>query len=360
MSITYDHGGNIFSIARAQGLAPDRLIDFSASINPLGMSPMVRTALASSVDNLIHYPDASHRELKQALAKYHSLSPDFITIANGSTELIYNLATLLRGKKAVIISPSFSEYVRALDQHNWEIQHVILSPENGFSIDIGLLEQVLSGGADLLFLCNPGNPSGVLYSQVVIEQICTLCRSTGTFMILDEAFMDFSEETSSKNMIAHADNAVVLRSMTKFFGFPGLRLGYAVSNAEFAERLDLMGGPWNVNSLALAAGAAALQDNRHNRESLSFVAQERRLMSGYLAQFPQLRVYPSSANYLLVEILNGMSARDLSERLLTHGILIRDCSGFMGLTDAFFRIAIRTGNENKRLLECLEIILSSA
>ena len=357
MSHSYDHGGNIFTVARTLGVAPDQILDFSASINPLGMSSMVRNALICSLDSLIHYPDTSHNELKQSLAKFHALSPAHFTIANGSTELIYNLPGMLPGNRALIISPSFSEYVRALGQHHWEAQHFILTPESNFAIDMDKLERALAGGVDVLFICNPGNPSGTLYPQMVIEKIYSLCLSAGTFMVLDEAFMDFCEEASAKRMIVQSDNAIVLRSMTKFFGIPGLRLGYAIGNAALAERLDSMGGPWSVNSLALAAGAAALLDVKHNQESLEFIRQERRSLFEGLEQFPQFKLYPSSANYLLVEIKEGMTSRELKDRLLPHRILIRDCASFMGLSGRFFRIAVRTSDENKRLLECLGRIL---
>ena len=321
------------------------------------MSSMVRKALICSLDSLIHYPDTSHKELKQALAKYHSIPPAHFTIANGSTELIYNLPAMLPGKKALIISPSFSEYVRALNQHHWETQHFILSPENNFAIDTDKLERDLAGGVDVLFICNPGNPNGTLYPQRVIEKIYSLCLAAGTFLVLDEAFMDFCEEASAKRIIVHSDNAVVMRSMTKFFGIPGLRLGYAICNTTLAERLDSMGGPWSVNSLALAAGEAALQDVEHNQESLEHIRNERRTLFERLAQFPQFKLYPSNTNFLLIEIKEGMSSRELKERLLPHRILIRDCASFMGLSGRFFRIAVRSGEENNRLIEGLGRIL---
>lgn len=357
MSHSYDHGGNIFTVARTLGVTPELILDFSASINPLGMSPIVREALDNSIGCLIHYPDTSHSELKQALALFHGIPPAHFTIANGSTELIYNLPVMLPGKKALIISPSFSEYVRALHQHHWDVQHFVLTPENNFAIDTDKLEQVLAGGIDLLFVCNPGNPSGTLYSPQTIEKIYSLCLSAGTFMVLDEAFMDFCEEASAKRMIVQGDNAVVLRSMTKFFGIPGLRLGYAMSNPSFAERLDAMGGPWSVNTLALAAGTAALQDVRHNKESLEFIQRERRVLLEGLEQFPQLKAYPAGANYLLVEIKEGLTSRELKERLLSQRILIRDCASFTGLSERFFRIAIRPSEDNKRLVECLGNLL---
>lgn len=357
MSHLYDHGGNIFTVARTLGVAAGQILDFSASINPLGISPLVRKALICSLDNLVHYPDSSHKELKQALARYHALSPSNFTIANGSTELIYNLPAMLHGKKALIISPSFSEYVRALGQHHWETEHFILSPENNFAIDTDKLELALGEGIDALFVCNPGNPNGTLYPQRVIEKIYSLCLDAGAFLVLDEAFMDFCEEASAKKMIVHSDNALVLRSMTKFFGIPGLRLGYAICNATLAERLDSMGGPWSVNTMALAAGVAALQDVQHNQESLEFIRQERRVLFESLGCFPQLRLYPSNANYLLIEIKDGITSRELKERLLPQRILVRDCANFMGLSGKFFRIAIRTSDENKRLLESIGKLL---
>ncbi len=360
MSHSYDHGGNIFTVARSLGLRPEQLVDFSASINPLGISAEVRTALAAAIDSLIHYPDASHAELKQALARYHNLPANHFTIANGSTELIYNLPAMLpckNGKKALIISPSFSEYPRALSQHQWETHHFILAPEHGFAIDTIALEQTLADGYDVLFFCNPGNPNGMLYPRQVVEKIIGICQAYGTFLILDEAFMDFCEEASAKRMIIENEKAVILRSMTKFFGIPGLRLGYAVSNVALAERLDALGGPWSVNTLALAAGVAALHDVRHNRETLEYVRQERQVLFEALAQFPQLKVFPSSTNYLFGEIRGGMTSGELRERLLSQRILIRDCANFVGLSERFFRVAVRTGDENKRLVESLGEIL---
>lgn len=353
----YDHGGNAFSIARQLGVTPDKIIDFSASINPLGMSPLARDFIICALDSLSHYPDSSHHNLKQTLAEYHHLSPANLAIANGSTELIYNLPAMLPGKKALIISPSFSEYVRALSQHQWEVQHFTLTPESGFTINTDKLEDILSGGIDALYLCNPGNPSGTLYPQQLIEKILDICAASGTFLVLDEAFMDFCEETSAKHLVIHNEKAVVLRSMTKFFGIPGLRLGFAICHNSLAEQLESIGGPWSVNTLAQVAGTAALLDSRHNQQTTELIRQERRDLFESLELLPRLRVYPASANYLLVEIKEGMTAGELRDRLMKYNILIRDCSNFTGLTEGFFRVAVRTREENQRLVECLKIIL---
>jgi threonine-phosphate decarboxylase len=357
LSHTYDHGGNIFDIARQLGTEPSDIIDFSASINPLGLSPMVRKSIICAMDSLVHYPDNTHHELKQALATHHGVSPANIVVANGSTEIIYHLPAMLPGSRALIISPSFNEYVRALGQQRWEVRHFILKPESNFSIDLAALEQALADGYDALYLCNPGNPNGTLYTSRTIEQVYRLCIASGTFLILDEAFMDFCEDSSAKRFIVKGDNGIVLRSMTKFFGIPGLRLGYALSGNVLAERLDAMGGPWSVNTMALAAGVAALQDSEHNKRTVEYIRQERRNFFERLAELKQLKLYPSSANFLLAEITDGMTSLELRDRLMHQRMLIRDCSNFMGLSLKFFRIAIRTTGENNQLLGALKRIL---
>jgi threonine-phosphate decarboxylase len=357
MSHTYDHGGNIFDVARKLGIAPSEIADFSASINPLGLSLMVKKAVICALDSLVHYPDSSHCELKKALAGYHGLSPANLVIANGSTELIYHLPAMLPGHRALIISPSFSEYVRALGQQHWEAHHFILSPENNFLIDIKSLEQTLSKGYDALYLCNPANPGGTLYPQRVIEQVYSLCIASGTFLVLDEAFMDFCEDASAKRFVVKGDNGIVLRSMTKFFGIPGLRLGYSISSSTLAERLDAMGGPWSVNTLALAAGVAAIHDTDHNRQTLDYVQTERRRLFDSMSGLRQLKVYPSCTNFLLIEIIEGMTSPELKSRLLHQRIMIRDCSSFMGLSPRFFRVAIRTTEENNQLLAAIKNVL---
>ena len=357
MSHTYDHGGNVFDVARQLAVTPADIADFSASINPFGLSAMVKKAIICSLDSLVHYPDSRHHELKHALAAYHGVPSNHIVIANGSTELIYHLPAMLKGTRALIISPSFSEYVRALGQQHWEAEHFILTPENNFLLDLEALQQRLAEGYDALYLCNPANPGGTLYPLRVIEQVYSLCIASGTFLVLDEAFMDFCEESSAKHFMVKGDNGIVLRSMTKFFGIPGLRLGYAIASSTLATHLDAMGGPWSVNTLALAAGVAALHDIEHNQRTLEFIRQERRHLFEQLSEFKQLKIFPSSANYLLLQITDGISSMELRDRLMHQRILIRDCATFMGLSPRFFRIAVRCTEENGRLLRALKGVL---
>ena len=358
MSHSSDHGGNIFDVARQLSVAPSEIADFSASINPLGLSPQVKSTIIDALDSLIHYPDINSSGLKQALADYHGLSSENLVIANGSTELIYQLPALLKGRSALIISPSFSEYLHALEQQQWEPDHFLLSPADNFQIDLKSLEQTLCKGYDALYLCNPANPGGTFYPLQVVEQVYNLCKATGAFLVLDEAFVDFCEDGSAKHFIVNHDNCIVLRSMTKFFGIPGLRLGYSISAISLAERLDTRGVPWSVNTLAQVAGVAALNDTEQNRRTIEYIQRERLFLSEKLSEFQQFKVYPSSTNFLLIEITDKMTSSELKNRLLAYRIMIRDCSSFMGLSTYFFRIAVRTTEENKRLLAALANVVN--
>lgn len=352
-----EHGGNIFAVARRLGLPLADTLDFSASINPLGLSEKVREAIVRALGNLVHYPDTSCEELKDLLAREHDLSPDHFHVANGSTEIIYHLPALVPGRRALIVAPAFSEYEHALRSHGWDVHHFVLSPTEGFKLDLSRLAGALEGGFDALYLCNPANPSGTLYPSCTIAQIRRICSSSNTFLVLDEAFMDFCPGGSAAGDFAGEGNVLILRSMTKFFAIPGLRLGYAMAQPELIGRLGRLGGPWSVNSLAQAAGAAALADGEYRELTLRYVERERAVLAGEISALKGLKPFPSRANFLLVEIIDGPTAPELQRLLLKQRILIRDCSGFAGLSEKFFRIAVRTHAENGRLLEHLWKIL---
>lgn len=356
MSIKYDHGGNIFSVARQMGMDTARTADFSASINPLGISASVRKAIVDAIDSLVHYPDNNHSELKSVLAKEHQLPAEYFAVANGSTEIIYNLPAMMNGKRAVIVSPAFSEYGYALSQHSWTVTPFIVPHEKDFELDMAQLDATLENGCDALYLCNPGNPSGKLYTREQVKEVYALCRSNGVFFVLDEAFMDFCEDESAKQDIVAYPDGMVLRSMTKFYGIPGLRLGYAMAAPEVIARLSLLGGPWSVNTLAQAAGIAALQDKEYSSRTIAYVEQEKAFLKAGLSAVKTLKVFDSKANFLLIRIDGAMTSTLLKERLLSSWIMIRDCVTFTGLSDKFFRVAVRTREENSRLLEALNTV----
>ncbi|HLO25803.1 MAG TPA: threonine-phosphate decarboxylase CobD [Geobacteraceae bacterium] len=351
--MNFIHGGNVFAVARLLGVPPEAILDFSASINPLGPPPGVRTAVATAFDRLGHYPDSACTELTAALADHHGCEPSNVCIGNGSTELIYLLPRLVAGRRALIIAPTFSEYAVALRHAGWEYDWLVLPSDAGFPLALAAVRKELKKGYGLLFLCNPGNPTGRLYGQEEVAELLDICREAGTLPVVDEAFMDFCEEASVKRHVIESGAGVVLRSMTKFYGFPGLRLGYALAAPSLTERLVTLRLPWGVSTLAQAAGLAALADNTHAGRSRAFVAEERTFLMNGLCDLPGVRLWPGAANYVLARLDGGMTAAGLQGRLLPERILIRDCGNFHGLDGHFFRVAVRTREENERLLAAL-------
>lgn len=346
----------MFAVARQLGVAPEAILDFSASINPLGPAAVVREAVTAAFDRVVHYPETGSPRVCRALADYHGLPPERLVVANGSTELIHLLPRFCHraGGRALLVSPTFSEYAHALQLAGWRCTDWCLAPDNGFALDVAALAAECAQGYDLLFFCNPGNPSGRLYLPDEVMALYRACSRAGCFFVLDEAFMDFAEDASLKGLLpAAADDWLILRSMTKFFGFPGLRLGYGIGSAAVVARLGSLLPPWSVGVLAEAAALAALADAEHCRQTRQFVARERERLAAGLGRLGWLRVYGGAANFLLLATVTGIAAAELQRRLLGERILIRDCANFAGLDERFFRVAVRTAAENDRLLAAL-------
>jgi len=351
--MVHEHGGNVFAVARSLGIPPDKIIDFSASINPLGMAPGVHEALTASFERLLHYPDKGAPELRERLAAYHGVSASEVAVANGSTELIHLLPRVVEGKRGLIVAPAFAEYAFALERSGWQIDYFTLKSEEGFALSLPALQEKLADGYDMLFICNPANPTGALIPQEDARGIIELCRKSGTFLVLDEAFIDFCEEESAKHLVRQCQRVVLLRSLTKFFAIPGLRLGYAIAAPETIDAIASLQDPWSVNTAAQVAGIASLGAAHYCEWTRNYIDQERGHLAAGLAAFPGVKVFPGRANYLLVEICDGMSAAQLRGLLVQKGVLIRDCGNFQGLDGRFFRVAVRLRAENELLLERL-------
>lgn len=355
MNRAYSHGGKVFSTARQLGVPPESILDFSASINPLGPAPGVRRAAAEAFKFAHHYPEAGSPALCSALADYLSLPVDNIAVANGSTELIHLVPRLFRRAtgRALLLSPTFAEYANSLDLAGWQCTCLPLSHENGFALDTGRVAEELAKGYDLLYFCNPGNPTGKLYPLHEVETLYRFCRSSGCFFVLDEAFIDFAEDSSAKDLIPSADSGLILRSMTKFFGFPGIRVGYSIASTGVTTRLKRFLPPWNVGVVSQAAALAGLADSEHCRRTVALVEKERGYLSASLLKMKGIKVFEGSANYLLLRLDNGLTAAGLQEQLLAELILIRDCSDFEGLDNRFFRVAVKGRSQNKELLHAI-------
>ncbi|MFO8031046.1 MAG: cobyric acid synthase [Desulfohalobiaceae bacterium] len=352
----FEHGGNIHKLARTTGQATEELLDFSASINPLGPPAWLLESLPGLARKLVHYPDPEAHNLLQAAASRYDLSQPQLLAANGSTEILYHLPRISLGlHKALIPVPAYVDYERICRLAGLEVDFLELSPAQGFALQPEDLEKRLQEPA-LVFLAQPNNPTGLSLPLVEIKEL--MQRNPRSLFILDEAFADFLplEQRFYPDLPA---NALALLSLTKFFAIPGLRLGLAAGSPRLLQQLQQILPPWSVNSLAQEIGALALQDRDYQDRSRSAVQEYRSQLQQWLKGIAELEVFPGEANFLLCRVLQGkMTANLLQQRLLQQGLLIRDCSNFRALGPEYFRIAVRSPQENQRLTQALEQALS--
>jgi threonine-phosphate decarboxylase len=352
---TPPHGGDVYHLARTLGVKVEELLDFSANINPLGYPASVPGAVQAALVNLVHYPDRHCFELRRDLAAYHGLSIDDILVGNGSTELIYLVVRALKPARALIVAPAFSVYQEALEAASVPYEFHLTSEEGLFTLE----HMPEAPGAELVFLANPASPSGATLPPERLLAWLAAWDATGTYVALDEAFIDFVEEASAKTSLERFPRLIILRSFTKFFAIPGLRLGYLLAAPELAATCAAMQEPWSVSNLAQAVGQACLQDRDYMTRSRALVREERQHLLQGLHALPGLTAFPGEANYLLAKLTRpGWTARTLRERLLPRGIIIRDASNFTGLDERYIRVAVRRREDNDRLLDALAACLA--
>lgn len=351
LSYYIGHGGDIYSVAEELGLSEDQIIDFSASINPLGVPKCVVSEIKSNICYLHSYPDPEARKLRSQIAKYHDIEPKHIICGNGNTELIYLTLKALRPKIVLIPIPTFSEYERAcrvvLES---KVIDYKLKREDNFDIKIDgfikKMEKIASNPKTMAFLCNPNNPTGRLIKKEDMLKIAEASKYLKCYLVVDEAFMDFLPEHSVIKKVKNNPYLIVLRSMTKFYALSGLRLGYGVFPSGIAKTIREYKEPWTVNTLSQRAGVSALRDIDYRRKTLKLISKEK----GFLEKgFRKLGLdYMSSyVNYYLISLEN---AKWVVDSLRKRGILVRDCSDLRGLSGSYIRVAVKSRKDNKILL----------
>ena len=382
------HGGDWAGYETEYGKAP---LDFSMNVNPLGISQKVRQAIAEAAQTADRYPDPLCRALIQRLAGHESVPPEWIFCGNGAADIIFRLAQALKpgetspehltkpaeaaptaeGRRPVLLitAPTFSEYEKAFAENGWEIRRHLLKEEQGFRIggpdtadqstdQSADILRAISGDVDAMFLCEPNNPTGVTTDRQLLQKILERCEETGTTLIVDECFNGFLEDPQAHSMkgeLAPGKNLVILKAFTKLYGMAGVRLGYCLcADEEVIEGLREAGAPWNVSGLAQAAGIAALEDPQHVEEGLAIVRRERPWLVKQLEELGVGRVY-GEANYLLFRWTQEADA-GLDQQLRRKGILIRNCANYPGLGRGWYRIAVRSHEENLQLIEAMRQI----
>jgi len=355
--VTFGHGGHIRELASLAGCRAEELLDFSASINPLGPPGCLRQVIARNLGAIVHYPDPQCAELAEAIGRRFAVSPEQVVVGNGSTEILYALPRALGVARALIPVPGYIDYAAAAARGGLETECVVLEAAKGFALDWPSLESRLRGG-EMVVVGQPSNPAGAMLDSAALLDAAARHRST--MFVVDEAFADFVDGYLS--LIHHErPNILVLRSMTKFYAIPGLRLGYALAPGPIAARIRSFLPPWSVGVLAQAVGKAVLEDEAYAHQTREEVRRLRGHLVRGLAALPGIEVFTSAANYLLARLeRTDLEAPELARRLLAHRIAIRVCDNYAGLDRRYFRVAVRTREENERLLDALAAVLKSA
>jgi len=354
------HGGNVYKVAHERHIPVDRIVDFSANINPLGPPAVVCRAIRLALKQIVHYPDPDCRQLRQALAQQCGVDPDMILVGNGSTELIHLVPRALAIKSALIIGPTFEEYARALMNAGGTVQYVHARREDRFRPPVKEILRELSAKRtriDAVFLCNPNNPTGQVFAKPAMRELADAMERRQSWLIVDEAFIDYCQKQSVVSMLRAYPRMVVLRSLTKFYAMPGLRIGYLLGASKVVDLLKERQPPWSVNSLAQEVSCAILRDHAYAIKSRAFMEKERSRFIKGLRSLPGVRVYSSVANFVLIELPDWSSAGLVADRLAAEGLLVRDCSTLPGLSARMIRVAVRTVKENRRLIAALGVCL---
>lgn len=336
------HGGRLIELAQKSNKSVESFIDFSASINPFGLDKGLITLLEKSIYLLEHYPNTDYSVIKNLLAKKHSVKSENIYLGNGANSIIYRFLQAFDKKINICIPvPSFETYNLAAKAISEGIFYYYM-PDMMISSDIF---DILSDSIDVLLLANPNNPTGFLINKELLGQIIKYCVKKNIFILIDECFLEFvknGETFSQSKNLRNYSNIAILRSLTKFYAFPGLRFGYLlINNKKLHKRLDLLTPEWEINTLALEAAKYSLEQNMDTITDK--IQTEKTLLEADLRSLG-IYVYPSCTNFLLCRY-----NRSIVDELLKSGIIVRDCSDFIGLDYRYFRVAVKTRSENKRL-----------
>lgn len=346
-----EHGGNIYRFARILDREPSTLIDFSANINPLGFPEGLKEHLFSLMDYITSYPDPEYVELRDAIAGYVGVRKENIIPGNGAIEMIYLYMKSMKKDKVFIPVPTFSEYERIARMNSLAIEYLFTK---NFSIDVERLVKEISPES-ILIICNPNNPTGTLISIDSIEYLLEKLSGLEISLMIDEAFIEFTEdypESSAVRFINSYPNLFIVRCFTKFFGIPGLRLGYGVGGEETVNKMKEFALPWSVNILADISGRYVLKNRSFMEETRRVITLEREFLLRELSNIKWIYPYPGKANFILARL--SIDTEELENFLLQRGILIRNCRNFKGLDKSYIRIAVKDHSSNVKLVEALK------
>lgn len=352
------HGSDLEKIEEIYGIKKEEIVSFSANVNPLGVSPLLRTALADRIDAITSYPDREYTSLRKCIANYCNTDYENIIVGNGSTELISLFIQVEHPKKAMIIGPTYSEYEREISLGGGTTLYYPLKEKDDFRLNVDDFIAHLNESIDLLVICNPNNPTSSCITQANMRRILDACKEHDIYVMVDETYVEFAEnmaEIDSIPLTNYYNNIVILRGTSKFFAAPGLRLGYAITgNRDLIKSINTRKNPWTINSLAVVAGEIMFKDQDYIHATKKLITSERTRMFNALNASPDYKVYQPSGNFILVKILrDDLTSQDLFDKAIRRKMMIRDCSTFPFLDEKYIRFCIMNPEDNDRLLDCL-------
>lgn len=347
-----EHGGDIYTF-RDNNKNTERIYDFSVNTNPFGLSEKVKGAIIENIEEIKRYPDTENRELISAISEYHGIDKRYIVCGNGAADVIFRAVRAINPEKALVIAPTFSEYERALREAGSKVD--IYKLEYPFYVTEKVVNDIEYKEYDVIFLCNPNNPTGILAENRYIYKIAESCYQAGTKLFIDECFMDMTDDNNSAvDLCDKYNNIYILKSLTKMYAMPGLRIGYAISSdIEMIERIRNTGQPWSVNVLGSKAAVAALKDNDYRNKFRSYLTTERKYIKDGLKALG-FEVWDSKANYVFFKVSTEI---ELDKNLKKYGIMIRNCEKISGLGKGFYRVCIGLRQDNEYLLKSMESVL---
>lgn len=349
------HGGNIYRLKRE---GKGELLDYSSNINPLGVPESFKKAIIENFDILEKYPDPDYVELRENIGRYNKVDVKNIIAGNGATEILFLYMKAMKPKKTLIISPSFAEYKRALESVGSEIIHYPLLEENNYNLDIeNFLKEVPP--CDLVVICNPNNPTGSFISLENIKKINDVLSEKEIKLFIDEAFIEFIRGWEDMTSVLLEDkNIFVMRALTKFFAVPGVRLGYGITyDEEIIKKMEKYKEPWSVNSFADIAGKIMLWDKEYIEATENWIEEEKKWFYEESCKIENIKTFKTNVNFILVKLLKKNSSV-VRDEMINKGVVVRDASNFMFLSEQYIRLAIKNRENNIKVLQALKEVMS--
>ncbi len=352
-----NHGANPHKLYESLNLKqPPKILDFSENCNPSGPPEAIQTSWNGLLPAITRYPDPNGEPFRSAVAAFHRIEAAQLILGNGAAEILSLIANQYRGKRAILVHPTFSEYEATLTVAGAHITHVQASEENGFALPVDELKSAMET-ADVLYICTPNNPTGVLPDRSELVALIQHAATVSCDVVLDEAFIDWVDETLSFiPEIENYPNVIVVRSMTKLYAIPGIRLGYAVAHPDRIDSLKQSAPHWNINAMAAQLGAICLQQADYREHSIQQAVEERLKMTAFLIA-KGCKVIDSVANFILFQPPVHRAASDIFIHLLNQGIVIRHTENFKGLNGRWLRIGMKSAAEMDLLRNALAPLL---